>query len=64
VTAVVVLVIGGALKDVISIVLAFLILSPFFEGFFILGGPRGTQQKNFEIWTRCKSGAVNNNEGK
>lgn len=28
-------------------------LSPFIERFFKLGGPRGTQQKNFKIRTRC-----------
>jgi hypothetical protein len=30
-------------------------MSPFFERFFILGGPRGTRQKNFKIETQSVS---------
>jgi hypothetical protein len=48
VAAVAVLVIGATLKNGISIVLAFLTLGPFFERFFILGGPRGTRQKKLQ----------------
>jgi hypothetical protein len=51
VAAVAVLVIGATLKNGISIVLAFLTFGPFFERFFILGGPRGTRQKTFKIET-------------
>jgi hypothetical protein len=30
-------------------------LGPFFERFFILGGPRGTRQKNFKQRTQTES---------